>query len=58
MALLSLLPAVGAALVWFHVALYLLATGAVWQGLVLIAYGAVIGLVDNLLRPILVGTDL
>ena len=59
MALLSLLPAVGAALVWFPVALYLLATGAVWQGLVLIAYGVlVIGLVDNLLRPILVGTDI
>ena len=59
MALLSLLPAVGAALVWFPVALYLLVTGAVWQGLVLIAFGVlVIGLVDNLLRPILVGTDI
>jgi predicted PurR-regulated permease PerM len=59
MALLSLLPAVGAALVWFPVALYLLATGAVWQGLVLIAFGVlVIGLVDNLLRPMLVGTDI
>jgi predicted PurR-regulated permease PerM len=58
MALLSLLPAVGAALIWLPVALYLLATGAVWQGLVLIAYGAlVIGLVDNLLRPILIGMD-
>ena len=39
MALLSLLPAVGAALVWFPVAVYFLATGAVWQGIVLIAYG-------------------
>jgi predicted PurR-regulated permease PerM len=59
MALLSLLPAVGAALVWFPVALYLLVTGAVWQGLVLIAFGVlVIGLVDNLLRPILVGSDI
>jgi predicted PurR-regulated permease PerM len=56
MAFLSLLPAVGAALVWLPVAIYFLATGAVWQGLVLIAYGGlVIGLVDNLLRPILVG---
>jgi predicted PurR-regulated permease PerM len=35
-----------------------LATGAVWQGVVLIAFGAgVIGLVDNLLRPYLVGKD-
>ena len=58
MAFLSLLPAVGAALVWLPVAIYFLVTGAVWQGLVLIAYGVlVIGLVDNLLRPILVGSD-
>ena len=40
------------------VAIYLLATGSIWQGVVLIAYGAlVIGLVDNFLRPILVGKD-
>ncbi|CCE02765.1 AI-2E family transporter [Bradyrhizobium sp. STM 3809] len=58
MAFMSLLPAVGAGIVWFPVALYLLATGAIWQGVILIAYGAlVIGLVDNLLRPILVGQD-
>jgi predicted PurR-regulated permease PerM len=58
MAFLSLLPAVGAALVWLPVAIYFVVTGAVWQGLVLVAYGVlVIGLVDNLLRPILVGTD-
>lgn len=58
MALLSLLPAVGSALIWFPVAVYLLVTGAVWQGIVLIAYGVlVIGLVDNFLRPILVGKD-
>jgi predicted PurR-regulated permease PerM len=58
MALLSLLPAVGAGLVWLPVAIYLLATGAVWQGVLLIAYGVlVIGLVDNVVRPILVGKD-
>jgi predicted PurR-regulated permease PerM len=58
MAFLSLLPAIGAGLVWFPVAIYLLATGAVWQGLGLILYGMlVIGLVDNILRPILVGKD-
>jgi predicted PurR-regulated permease PerM len=58
MAFLSLLPAVGAGLVWFPVALYFLVTGAMWQGIVLIAYGVlVIGLVDNVLRPILVGKD-
>jgi predicted PurR-regulated permease PerM len=58
MAFLSLLPAVGAALVWVPVAVYFLVTGAVWEGLVLIAYGVlVISLVDNLVRPILVGAD-
>jgi predicted PurR-regulated permease PerM len=58
MALLSLLPAVGTRLVWLPVAVYLLATGATWQGLVLILYGVlVIGLVDNVLRPIMVGKD-
>jgi predicted PurR-regulated permease PerM len=58
MAFLSLLPAVGAAVVWLPVAIYLVATGSLWQGVVLIAFGTlVIGLVDNLLRPILVGSD-
>lgn len=58
MAFLSLLPAVGAALVWLPVAIYFLATGAVVKGVVLIAFGVlVIGLVDNILRPVLVGKD-
>ncbi len=58
MAFLSLLPAVGAGLIWGPVAIYFLATGAIWQGVVLIAFGIlVIGLVDNVLRPILVGKD-
>jgi predicted PurR-regulated permease PerM len=58
MAFLSLLPAVGAAIVWLPVALYLLATGALWDGVGLIVYGVLaVGLVDNVLRPILVGKD-
>ncbi|WP_295537672.1 AI-2E family transporter [uncultured Pseudacidovorax sp.] len=58
MAFLSLLPAVGAALIWAPVAIYFLASGAIVKGLVLIFVGVfVIGLVDNLLRPILVGKD-
>lgn len=58
MAFLSLLPAVGAALVWLPVAVWFLVSGEVWQGLGLIAWGMlVIGLVDNVLRPILVGKD-
>ena len=58
MALLSLLPAIGTALVWVPVALYFLVTGAVWSGVILILFGVfVIGLVDNALRPMLVGKD-
>jgi len=58
MAFLSLLPAVGAALVWAPVAIYFLVTGATWQGIALIVWGTVvIGLVDNFLRPMLVGKD-
>ena len=58
MAFLSLLPAVGAGLVWVPVALYYLVTGALWQCIALTAYGVlVIGLVDNVLRPALVGKD-
>ncbi len=56
MAFLSLLPAIGAALVWLPVAIYFLVTGSIWQGVFLILYGLlVIGLVDNFLRPMLVG---
>ena len=58
MAFLSLLPAIGAGLIWGPVAIYFLATGALWQAAVLTAFGvAVIGMVDNVLRPILVGRD-
>lgn len=39
-------------------AIYLFATGEVIQGMVLVVYGLlVIGLADNILRPILVGRD-
>jgi len=53
-----LLPAVGTAIVWIPVAIYFFVTGAIWQGVVLTAFGVlVIGLVDNVARPILVGKD-
>ncbi|MFP4080981.1 MAG: AI-2E family transporter [Ectothiorhodospira sp.] len=58
MILLSLIPVVGAGLIWAPVAIYLFAVGDWVQGLVLVLFGAgVIGLVDNILRPILVGRD-
>ena len=58
MAFLSLVPAIGAGLIWAPVAIYFLLTGALWQGITLLAFGVlVIGMVDNVLRPILVGKD-
>ncbi len=58
MALLSLLPAVGAALVWGPVAAYFFFSGEAVKGIGLIVWGTVvIGLIDNFLRPLLVGKD-
>ncbi|MBQ0748247.1 MAG: AI-2E family transporter [Marinobacter sp.] len=58
MAIFSLLPAVGAALVWVPAAIYLAAVGDVFESIVLTIFGVVvIGLADNVLRPILVGRD-
>ncbi|MDX3899033.1 MAG: AI-2E family transporter [Sphingobium sp.] len=54
----SLLPAIGTGLVWVPVAIYLFVTGTIWQGVALVLCGVlVIGMVDNILRPILVGRD-
>ena len=58
MTVLSIIPGVGGALVWVPAAIILAATGAIWKGLGLALFSAlVIGSVDNLLRPILVGHD-
>lgn len=58
MSIVSLIPAVGAGLIWLPFALYLFMTGNVTSGTILVVYGiAVIGLADNILRPILVGRD-
>ncbi len=58
MAVLSLLPMIGAGFVWVPVALFLLVTGSVWQGVALALSGAlIISTIDNIVRPILVGRD-
>lgn len=51
----ALIPAVGTALVWGPGALWLLFSGSVAKGIILIAIGAgVIGMIDNVTRPLLV----
>jgi len=58
MVILSILPIVGASIVWIPVAIFLLMSGAWIKALVLVIFGAVvIGLLDNILRPLLVGRD-
>ncbi len=58
MGILSLIPAIGTGFVWVPVAAYLLVTGDIWQGVVLTIAGVfIISMVDNLVRPILVGRD-
>ncbi|WP_245653695.1 AI-2E family transporter [Sphingomonas pituitosa] len=58
MAVAALLPAVGTGLVWVPVSLYLFATGQAVQGVILVLCGLfVIGMVDNILRPMLIGSE-
>lgn len=58
MALLSIVPAIGPALVWVPAVIILLLSDRIIAGLILFLIGAVIiSLVDNLLRPVLVGRD-
>jgi len=58
MVILSVLPLVGASIVWIPVTIFLLASGAWVKALILTLFGVlVIGLIDNLLRPLLVGRD-
>ncbi|WP_346775180.1 AI-2E family transporter [Wenzhouxiangella sp. XN79A] len=58
MTVLSLIPAIGAGIIWLPAAIYLYAIGDWVSATVLILYGVlIIGLADNILRPILVGRD-
>ncbi len=48
----SILPVVGAALVWVPAGLYLIFTGALWKGIFLLAWGVlVISTIDSIVRP-------
>lgn len=58
MAIMSLLPVVGTVIVWGPAGIWLLVSGQIWQGLFVLGAGTVIiGMADNVLRPILVGRD-
>lgn len=58
MVILSLLPVVGASFIWLPAALLMIANGQYVSAAVLVGFGVlVIGLIDNVLRPLLVGRD-
>jgi len=58
MAVASVIPAIGPAIVWIPCAIYLAFTGEIASGIGLAVWGVfVVGLADNLLRPALVGRD-
>ncbi len=56
MILASLIPVVGSSIIWVPAVLYLLSAGSLGKALALVICGIFIGLVDNLLRPSLVGS--
>jgi predicted PurR-regulated permease PerM len=58
MAILSVIPGVGAPIVWIPAVIYLYSSGQALTATLLMAWcAAVVGTVDNVLRPILVGKD-
>lgn len=58
MTVLSIIPGIGSALIWVPAAILLITTGEVWRGIALALFCAlVVGSVDNVLRPRLVGQD-
>ena len=58
MMLLALLPVGGSAIVWVPAAIIMFIQGNITAGVIIVVVGTlIIGLVDNLLRPLLVGRD-
>lgn len=55
MGFLSLIPYLGAAIVWLPYGIYLLITGSIWQGVFIMVWGAaIVGTVDNLIRAYII----
>jgi predicted PurR-regulated permease PerM len=53
----SIIPVVGTGLVWGPAAIYLIATGSPVRGIILLCIGVgVVSMLDNVIRPLIVGT--
>jgi predicted PurR-regulated permease PerM len=58
MTVLSIIPGIGGALVWVPAAIILAVSGEIWRGIGLAAFcSLIVGSIDNVLRPRLVGRD-
>ena len=58
MAVLSVIPSIGSALIWIPASIILIMQGSIVGGVGLLAFcGLIVGSLDNVLRPMLVGKD-
>ena len=58
MILFSIVPVVGCSIVWIPAGVIMLLMGHFWKGIIILTFGVfVISMVDNLLRPMLIGRD-
>lgn len=58
MILTAIVPVVGCSIIWAPASAIMLLTGHIWEGVLILAVGVlVIAMVDNLLRPVLLGRD-
>ena len=58
MIIMAVVPVVGCSIIWGPAGILMLLSGQIWEGMMILASGVlVISMVDNLLRPILIGKD-
>lgn len=57
-AVLSLIPAVGPSMILIPAAVYLFFTAPIWKPIVILVTMVTVALLDNLLRPVLIGGDI
>jgi predicted PurR-regulated permease PerM len=58
MIIMAVVPVVGCSIIWGPAGILMLLSGQIWEGIVILASGVLlISMVDNLLRPILIGKD-
>ncbi len=58
MVVLAILPGIGCAIIWAPAGVIMLIGGHLWEGVAILTFGVlVISLGDNLLRPMLIGSD-